>query len=74
MEFPEQTQPLDNEDILPAPEQQPASRPADKPRQSDKPANKPTPATKPAPQPTPKPAEPLPEYPEGSEGDDPLFD
>ena len=74
MEFPEQTQPLDNEDILPAPEQQPASRPADKPGQSDKPANKPTPATKPAPQPTPKPAEPLPEYPEGSEGDDPLFD
>lgn len=78
MEFPED-QPQEG-DLLPdmpdSPEapapQKPAPKPADKPKPAEKPA--PKPSTKPAPKPTPKPAEPLPEYPEGSEGDDPLFD
>lgn len=50
----------------------PAGKPASKPAPGSKPATVPKPA--PAPKPTPKPAEPLPEYPEGSEGDDPLLE
>lgn len=48
--------------------------PTSKPQPQPKPQPKPQPQPKPVPQPQPKPAAPLPEYPTGSEGDDPLLE
>ena len=81
-ELPQDAQPQDDDlnpdaPVSPVPTDKPvtdkpAGKPASKPAPGSKPATVPKPA--PAPKPTPKPAEPLPEYPEGSEGDDPLLE
>jgi len=66
-----------NQEPAATPEKAPATKPANTPKPAPSPVPPPPkkPGTKPVPVPKPKPAKPaLPEYPDGSEGDDPLLE
>lgn len=56
------------------PETKPENKPEPKPESKPEPTPKPAPAPKPEPAPVPAKPAPLPEIPQGSEGDDPLLD